>query len=117
MFVSIHINKYTDSRSRGAQVIYSANYLQSAQLATSIQEELCLLKNNKTKRTQMKAPDSIFLLKKATIPAVIVECGFSSNFSEEQLLITDEYQNELAGAIVSGIEKYYKNSLETNKGV
>ena len=29
MFVSIHMNKFSDSRYRGAQVIYSANYIQS----------------------------------------------------------------------------------------
>ena len=48
------------------------------------------------------------LLKKAEIPAVIVECGFLSNFEEEELLQTPKYQQKLSKAIVKGIEKYYK---------
>ncbi len=112
MFVSIHINKFSDSRYRGAQVIYSGNYVQSELLASSIQAELCKLPDNKSKRKETQAPKSIFLLKNADIPAVIVECGFSSNFSEEQLLLTDKYQQELAKAITSGIEDYYSSEKE-----
>lgn len=115
MFVSIHINKFSDSRYRGAQVIYSDNFVQSFSLASSIQKKLCALPDNKSKRQENKAPKSIFLLKNADIPAVIVECGFSSNFAEEQLLLTDEYQKELAHAITAGIENYYKAEKENNK--
>ena len=112
MFVSIHINKFTDSRYRGAQVIYSGNFVQSENLASFIQTELNALPDNKSKRQENKAPGNIFLLKRATIPAVIVECGFSSNFAEEQLLISDKYQKELAKAIADGIEKYSKAEKE-----
>lgn len=108
IFVSIHMNKYNDSRYRGAQVIYSRNFTQSETLASHIQSKLCQLSENKSKRTHLEAPKSIYLLKNANIPAVIVECGFLSNFEEEQLLITEEYRKEIAKAIVSGIENYYQ---------
>ena len=108
LFVSIHMNKFGDSRYRGAQVIYSGNFTQSHSIAQLIQEELNFLPENFSKRTQLKAPQSIFLLKKAEIPAVIVECGFLSNFEEEELLQTPKYQQKLSKAIVKGIEKYYK---------
>ena len=108
IFVSIHMNKYTDSRYRGAQVIYSSNFVQSETLADVIQNELCKLTENKSKRTHLEAPKSIYLLKNACIPAVIVECGFLSNFEEEQLLLTEDYRNKVAEAIVCGIENYYK---------
>lgn len=108
IFVSIHMNKYGDSRYRGAQVIYSSNYVQSEALASAIQKELCSLSENKSKRTHLEAPKSIYLLKNACIPAVIAECGFLSNFEEEQLLITEDYQKKIAKAIVLGIENYYK---------
>ena len=110
MFVSIHMNKFSDSRYRGAQVIYSGNFEESALLAALIQKELHSLPDNKSKRTQSKAPAGIFLMKNAQIPAVIVECGFLSNYDDEKLLNTEKYQKELGKAIVNGITKYYERN-------
>ena len=111
MFVSIHMNKYSDSRYKGAQVIYSSNFSQSETLASFIQNKLCKLSENKSKRSHLQAPKSIYLLKNAKLPAVIVECGFLSNFEEERLLLSEKYQNKIAEAIVSGIEDYYRNEF------
>ena len=102
------MNKFTDSRYRGAQVIYSGNFEESKELASAIQKRLHLLPDNKSKRTEAKAPKGIFLLKNAQIPAVIVECGFLSNYDEEKLLNTDKYRKELTKAILDGIESYYE---------
>lgn len=108
MFISIHMNKFTDSRYHGAQVIYSDNFIESENLAECLQKKLCDIKENTSKRTHAKAPSGIFLLKNAKIPAVIVECGFLSNYDEEKLLNTEKYQKLLSSAIVKGIENYYK---------
>ena len=108
MFISVHMNKFSDSRYRGAQVIYSGNFEESALLAGVIQKSLHAIPENESKRTQAKAPSGIFLLKNAQIPAVIIECGFLSNFDEERLLNTKEYQNKLAKAIAEGIKCYYE---------
>ncbi len=108
MAISIHMNKFTQSKYRGAQVIYSGNFPESKDLASAIQKRLHLLPDNISKRTEAKAPKGIFLLKNAQIPAVIVECGFLSNFEEEELLNTENYQKELASAILGGIEDYYE---------
>ena len=112
MFVSIHMNKFTDSRYFGAQVIYSDNFVQSEQLAAFIQSRLYALKENQSKRTHSKAPSGIFLLKNAKIPAVIVECGFLSNYDEEKLLNTPGYQKSISAAIVKGIEDFYKKGAQ-----
>lgn len=112
MFVSIHMNKFTDERYRGAQVLYSGNFPQSQVLAATIQKELSGISDNESKRTHLKAPDGIFLLKNAVVPAVIIECGFLSNFEEEALLNTKEYQKQLATAIVRGIENYYERNVK-----
>ena len=108
ILVSIHMNKFSDSRYRGAQVLYSGNYTESELLAKNIQAELCAIPENESKRTFLKAPNSIYLMKNAAIPAVITECGFLSNFEEEQLLNTSQYREKLANAIVDGIINYYK---------
>ena len=86
---------------------WANKFSKSQALGALIQEELWKLPDNKEKRQISKAPSSIFLLKNATIPAIIGDCGFLSNFEEEELLNTEKYQNELAEAIVKGVERYY----------
>lgn len=44
--------------------------------------------------------------KKTPTPTVIVECGFLSNQSEADLLLTEDYQSKLAHAIYLGILSY-----------
>ena len=112
MFISIHMNKFTSSNYRGAQVIYSGNFKESETLAMLIQNELHLVPDNKSKRAPLKAPEGIFLLKKASIPAVIVECGFLSNFDEEKLLCTQKHQKALADAIAKGVKNYYERNMK-----
>ena len=112
IFISIHMNKFSDSRYRGAQTLYCDNFTQSMLLAELIQEEFHSIKENTSKRSPLKAPDSLFLLKNANIPAVIAECGFLSNFEEEQLLNSPKYQKSIANALVKGIEKYYSSQEE-----
>ena len=40
------------------------------------------------------------------IPAVLVECGFLSNYEEKELLKTDEYQMKLAMSIYTSVIEY-----------
>ena len=49
-------------------------------------------------------------MKHVEIPISIVECGFLSNAEEEQLLLTDEYQDKLAWGIYNGIMDYFYTS-------
>ena len=42
-------------------------------------------------------------------PAVIVECGFLSNWKEAEMLKTEEYQEKIAMAMKKGILEYLEN--------
>ena len=53
-----------------------------------------------------KSNDSYYLLKNASAPIVIVECGFLSNWAESKKLVDDTYQQKLAWAIHMGILQY-----------
>ena len=53
-------------------------------------------------KAEKKIPSSIYLMAKAQIPAVLVECGFLSNAEESALLQTKQHQMKLAMAILSG---------------
>lgn len=115
VFVSIHLNKFTTSSAIGAQVFYSPNCDSSEILAQSIQQRIVGLIQPKNTRTIKQADKSIYLMKNAQIPAVIVECGFLSNPTELALLKSDDYQCQTAFSIYCGILDYYdkENSLET----
>jgi len=48
------------------------------------------------------------VLKSPDIPSLLVETGFISNPKEEKLLRSASYQKKLAGAILSGVNGYFK---------
>ena len=104
--VSIHQNKFDAAASHGAQVFYSPNHPTSAVLAEALRKSVTGMLQPDNTRTCKTAGKEIFLLKNARVPAVIVECGFISNRQERELLVTDDYQKQLALAIAAGLMNY-----------
>ncbi len=112
LFVSIHLNKFTTSAAIGSQVFYSANNENSKKLADDIQKLIVKLLQPDNKRVNKKANSSTYILHNATVPAVLVECGFLSNSTELKLLKDENYQNKMAFSIYCGIMEYFKNIKE-----
>ncbi len=106
VFVSIHLNKFTTTSAKGTQVFYSKNHPESAKLGQSIQSSVVSLLQKENTRVIKQATSSTYLLHKAQIPAVIVECGFLSNKEELEKLKNDEYQKQMAFSIYCGVLKY-----------
>ena len=105
IYVSIHMNYYTDSQYNGWQTFYQSRSEESKRLATIIQQTLT--ENiGQNKRVPM-AIKGAYIMDKLEIPAVIVECGFLSNKSDEEKLKTEQYQSSLAWGIYLGIQKYF----------
>ncbi len=110
IFISIHQNKFEQSQYYGTQVFYSQNSMMSSTLAECIRLAIIGTLQNDNSRQCKPATDSVYILKNATVPAVLVECGFLSNPQEEALLKTKQYRNQMAFAIYSGfLEFYYQN--------
>lgn len=103
--VSIHQNSYTSESVHGAQVFYYATSENGQRAALLLQEQLVKGLAEKKAR-QAKKNDTYYLLKKSTVPTVIVECGFLSNQREADLLITEAYQKKVAWNIALGILQY-----------
>lgn len=96
LFVSIHMNKFTDSSVKGITLYHSPNNPEGLKLAeaimTKVKEEL----QPENKRPIKAADSSLYILSRITKPAVLVECGFLSNAYEASLLADDGYRERLA---------------------
>lgn len=112
IFVSVHLNKFTTSAARGSQIFYSGNNGDSKILGDLIQNSIVSKIQKDNTRVNKKATSSTYILHNATIPAVLVECGFLSNKAELELLKTEDYQNKMAFCIYCGILDYFKNNKE-----
>lgn len=107
VFVSIHLNKFTTSAANGSQVFYNASITDSKSLGGCIQKSIVKLLQPENQRINKPATSSTYILYNATVPAVLVECGFLSNTAELKRLKTEEYQNKMAFCIFCGIMDYY----------
>ena len=108
LVVSIHQNSFSDNSVKGPQVFYHAQSQEGEQIALVLQNEL----NTLGAERSIKANDSYYMLKKTTVPTIIVECGFLSNEEEAEMLTQEEYQEQVAQAICSGIIKWLDKSVE-----
>lgn len=104
--ISIHQNKFEQSKYHGTQVFYSPNNENSKMLAESVKFAVRKLIQKDNERECKKSDSGIYLLKHATIPAIIVECGFISNSEECANLLDETYQKQMSYSIVSGFLDY-----------
>ena len=112
--VSIHQNSYPEEYVKGAQVFFYGQSKEGEKLANKIQESLVTRLDPENHRIE-KANESYYLLKKTPTPTVIVECGFLSNPIEAELLLQDDYQDQLVNAIYTGIKTYLGDELPQNE--
>ena len=107
IFISIHQNKYPDGKYSGTQVFYSPKTKEESQaLAQTIQDCVINTLQKDNKRQIKECGTSVYLMYNAVKPAVLVECGFLSNYEETNKLKTPEYQKKIAFCIAVGIQKY-----------
>ena len=108
--ISIHQNKFEQSKYYGTQVFYSVNDADSVKLAESIRASVVKDLQPNNKRETKPATESIYVLNHAQYTAVLVECGFVSNAEELANLKDTAYQRKLAYGIFSGFLDYYKSA-------
>ena len=106
--ISIHQNSYPKTEIYGAQCFYPTESEAGKTLATIIQNQI-ITSTNQTKIREIKPNNDYYLLKHSSIPIVIIECGFLTNPEEEKLLLSENYQREMAWAIHLGILQYLNN--------
>lgn len=103
--VSIHQNSYPDETVSGVQVFYYKDSLKGKEAAQIMQNQM--IKTLKPQKERVaKENKTYYLLKKTSVPLMIIECAFMSNPTEAQLLMQNDYQERVAWSIYMGIMKY-----------
>lgn len=105
MVISVHQNFYSDGTRRGATVFFNKDSESGKQLAVCIQHSLNAMEGAATNHSPLIG--DYYMLKCTSSPSVIVECGFLSNAQDEELLLTEEYREQLAYAIFAGAVSYF----------
>lgn len=107
-FISIHLNKIPQEQYSGWQTFYQKENSSSYDLAFDIQNNLNYSIQKENKR-EILALSGKYIMDNVKIPTVTVECGFLSNLEEANKLQKEEYQENLAWGIYTGIMDYFYN--------
>lgn len=108
IFVSVHANAWGEGENwndvNGLVAMYYPNSVQGERLARSVLPEL-----QKTTNLPINSYQAVSyaVLRDTFMPAVIIECGFMTNRSDAEKLLTYEYRNSCAEGIYNGILKYF----------
>ena len=101
LFVSIHCNYYEkDSLIYGLECYYCKGAEDGKYYAERI---LDTIEKSGEIVSRNAKPSGYYILKNTTVPAVLVETGYLSNYNERNQLISGEYQGKLAQELVEGI--------------
>ncbi len=105
LFISIHMNSYSESKYKGLQVYYTEKDNESASLANKIQSSVRADLQKENKRVT-KSGKGIYVLENTEPVSVLIECGFLTNEEDCKNLSDDAYQKNLSLAIAKGIIEY-----------
>ena len=103
--LSVHMNAFPLTSSRGAQVFFDSKNQGGKELAQSIQTSL----HDSIAYAKSSASDGdLYILNCTQIPGALVEFGFLSNLEEEELLLDESYRQDICYAVVCGILDYFR---------
>lgn len=111
LVVSIHANSIPNEKWRGAQVFYHPDGVAEGERAAKAVQQALREGLGNTEREALMIKQ-VYLLKKSTAPAILIETGFISNAEERELLRTTKYQEQIASSIVEGILQYFNFDVE-----
>lgn len=107
--ISVHMNFYSASSRRGAQVFFDRYSEQGRRFADIMQEIINRdLNSDNGGRAYTALSAEKYLLSCSPYPSIIVECGFLSNPFDEANLTDKNYQTKLAYTLFLGIDGFLK---------
>jgi N-acetylmuramoyl-L-alanine amidase len=104
VFVSVHIDSFADSSAKGTTTYFASQSPRGELLASQIQQSLV---------DQLGLLDrgfresNFYVLKHATMPAVLAEVAFISNPTEEAMLQRSDFIKKAAYGIFTGLTRFF----------
>lgn len=115
VFISIHINSFTDPSVGGIASYYYPKTGYDTLLADNLQDNLASsISGGFSDRGIHQA--NFYVLKNTVMPATLVELGFISNPQEEKLMNTPQFQQEAAQGLVNGLERFFAQAAAKGGG-
>lgn len=109
VLLSIHQNFYPAASPRGIQVFYGGAE-GSRELAEGLQVALTETLCPDNRRVAEPIDEDIYLMRKASCRAVLVECGFLSNPEELERLKSETYETKLALVMLGAYMQYIRGT-------
>ena len=98
-FVSVHFNSARRAGANGIETYYYRR--DSVNLAANIHRNVVAVASTENRGIRRRG---YFVLRRTSIPSVLVECGFLTNSSEGRQVLNPNYRQKLAEAIARGIQ-------------
>jgi N-acetylmuramoyl-L-alanine amidase len=105
IFVSVHYNAFKGvwGDHGGIKTYHYPGSTKGEKLAKCIQK---YVKNGTPMRDRGIDSANFYVLRKTSMPAALVECGFMDNMNEAKLMLDPAYQEETAEEICQGVCEY-----------
>ncbi len=113
VFISIHINAFTNPSAGGTSTHYYQKTYYDALLANSIQSFI-VPAGGLRDRGALAA--NFYVVKRTIMPAVLTELAFVSNPDEEKLMNTPDFQQKMAQGMYLGLEKFFAQAARLGGG-
>lgn len=110
LFISIHANAVGGDRPEinGTETYHYPNSAQGAELAQSLQSNIT--RNAETTDRGVKTANFL-VLRKTTMPAVLIETGFVTGSVDAPKLASSAFQNKVARAIAVGVFQFLEDPV------
>jgi N-acetylmuramoyl-L-alanine amidase len=103
LFISVHYNSSPDyPHVRGIGTFYFYNH--SSALANEIHREIINHTGFEDRETRF---GDFFVIRENRVPAILIELGFLSNQTEENVVKTEAFQENATNGIVRGLTNYF----------
>jgi N-acetylmuramoyl-L-alanine amidase len=111
IFVSIHFNSARSPLAQGVEIFFYDSKEEKYRAAASkklADSVLTRVLRRTLAHSRGVKKGNYFVIREASIPAIIVEGGFISNTAERINLKSFEYQEKIARGIADGIDSYFR---------